>query len=100
MNNKDFQNGLIIGLAKGGNINEGSSVQPDYLQNDPNAKDYIKNRPFYDDNETIHKLDDKYLNYADDEDIIEILTDLQLVTPVTLNNEAILISNNNEIYSL
>lgn len=25
----------------------GGSVQPDYLQNDPTAKDYIKNRPFY-----------------------------------------------------
>ncbi len=25
----------------------GTTVQPDYLQNDPTAKDYIKNRPFY-----------------------------------------------------
>ena len=26
---------------------EESQVQVDYAQNDPNAKDYIKNRPFY-----------------------------------------------------
>jgi hypothetical protein len=47
MNNKDFQNGLIVGLTKSGGGSGGSSVQPDYLQDDPAAKDYIKNRPFY-----------------------------------------------------
>lgn len=29
--------------------NSGSSVQPDYTQNDETASDYIKNRPFYED---------------------------------------------------
>ena len=28
-------------------VNENKRVQPDYEQNDPNALDYIKNRPFY-----------------------------------------------------
>ena len=28
-------------------VKENAGVQPDYLQNDPTAKDYIKNRPFY-----------------------------------------------------
>lgn len=33
----------------------GSSVQSDYLQNDPNAADYIKNRPFYIETKKIQK---------------------------------------------
>lgn len=43
MNNKDFQNGLIVGLAKngGGDI----LVQSDWLQETKTAKDYIKNKP-------------------------------------------------------
>ena len=30
-------------------------------QNDPTADDYIKNRPFYEDESGIHKIDEKYL---------------------------------------
>jgi hypothetical protein len=45
MNNKDFQNGLIVGLAKGGGGGGGSSVQSDWLQENETAKDYIKNKP-------------------------------------------------------
>ena len=54
MANEDFQNGFSIGLTaraftkkQGGEGEEGLSVQVDYLQNDPSAADYIKNRPFY-----------------------------------------------------
>jgi hypothetical protein len=46
MSNIDFQNGFALGFSANG-AGEGSPIQPDYLQNDPNAKDYIKNRPFY-----------------------------------------------------
>lgn len=46
MSKTDFQNGFALGFAANG-AGEGASTQPDYLQNDPNAKDYIKNRPFY-----------------------------------------------------
>lgn len=46
MSQIDFQNGLIVGLTSGG-IQDVSSVQSDYLQNDETAEDYIKNRPFY-----------------------------------------------------
>lgn len=46
MNNIDFQNGFALGFTANG-AGTGSSIQPDYLQNDPNAADYIKNRPFY-----------------------------------------------------
>ena len=77
----------------------GVSVQSNWAQNDTSAADYIKNKPFYDDGENIHKLDDKYLNFATDEDIMDTMTEMGLVTPV-VSNGAILISNNNEIYSL
>lgn len=77
----------------------GVSVQPDWAQNNPSAADYIKNKPFYDDGENIHKLDDKYLNFATDEDIMDTMTEIGLVTPVT-SNGTILISKDNEIYSL
>ena len=40
---KDYVN-LMVGNSGGGG---GSSVQSDYLQNNPSAADYIKNRPFY-----------------------------------------------------
>jgi hypothetical protein len=95
MSNKDFQNGFALGRVSGG----GMSTQPDWAQNDPAAADYIKNKPFYDDGENIHKLDDKYLNLATDEDIMDTMTEMGLVTPVMLEG-AILISNDNEIYSL
>ena len=38
---------LFFGKAMSDASGGGGSVQPDYLQNDPTAKDYIKNRPFY-----------------------------------------------------
>ena len=37
---------------------------------------------------------------ATDEDIMNVMTEMEMVEPVTTSNGAILISNNNEIYSL
>ena len=37
--------------------------RPDWYQNDSTAPDYIKNRPFYDDGETVVKIDYKYLPF-------------------------------------
>jgi hypothetical protein len=54
MANKDFQNGFIAGLAANEGTYKGETiieqvpqVQTDWEQNDPEAVDYIKNRPFY-----------------------------------------------------
>lgn len=35
--------------------------QPDYNQNDTTQHDYIKNRPFYSDGGTVHKMDEKFI---------------------------------------
>lgn len=39
--------GKIASEGQGSGGSGGPSIQPDYLQNDPAAADYIKNRPFY-----------------------------------------------------
>jgi hypothetical protein len=46
MSNPDFQNGFVAGYSVG-RASSPSSGQVDYIQNDSTAKDYIKNRPFY-----------------------------------------------------
>jgi cell division protein ZapA (FtsZ GTPase activity inhibitor) len=38
--------------------------QSDYNQNDPTQPDYIKNRPFYSDGKTVHKMDEKFISDA------------------------------------
>lgn len=40
---------MLLGNSMSGG--SGSAIQSDYAQNDPNAKDYIKNRPFYSEGE-------------------------------------------------
>jgi hypothetical protein len=47
MSNPDFQNGFVAGYSVG-RASSTPSGQVDYIQNDSTAKDYIKNRPFYD----------------------------------------------------
>lgn len=48
-------------------INEVGSIQPDWNQNDETAKDYIKNRPFYEANEesAIFSGDVTFVKYTD-----------------------------------
>jgi hypothetical protein len=70
MANKDFQNGFIAGLTAGQGkeiVQVERTVQVDWLQEDSTQPDYIKNRPFYvDDNGGVHKLDTKFLKTAQD----------------------------------
>jgi hypothetical protein len=47
--------------------NADSGVDADWTKNDPQGEGYIKNRPFYvDDNGGVHKLDTKFLKTAQD----------------------------------
>lgn len=46
-------------------------------QNDPTADDYIKNRPFYEDEDGVHKIDEKYLpdnNFATIDELSAVAT--------------------------
>lgn len=61
-----------------------SGVQPDWNQNDSTAKDYIKNKPAI----------------ATDDNVMDFLAEMGIVTPVTNSSGEILISSSNEIYSL
>ena len=45
--------------------------QADWLQNDETAVDYIKNKPFYENEDTVVKLDNKYLNILEQENVNE-----------------------------
>ena len=58
--------------------------QADYEQNDNTAKDYIKNKPAI----------------ATNDDAMDFLAEMGMITPVTNSNGEILISSSNEIYSL
>lgn len=42
----------------------GGGVQPDYNQNDVNAEDYIKNRPFYTDSSIMTTLYNETLPFS------------------------------------
>lgn len=55
---------------------------PDWAQNDPTAKDYIKNRTHWVSNDgTVHKLDEKYLPEVDEVDALATLSESGIVTP-------------------
>ena len=58
--------------------------QADYEQNDSSAKDYIKNKPAI----------------ATNNDTMDFLAEMGMITPITNSNGEILISSTNEIYSL
>ena len=60
------------------------STQPDWDQNNPSQKDYIKNKPLI----------------ATNDDTMDFLAEMEMTTPVTNSNGEILISQSNEIYSL
>lgn len=45
--------------------------QADWLQNDETAVDYIKNKPFYENGDAVVKLDNKYLNILEEENVNE-----------------------------
>ena len=45
--------------------------QADWLQNDETAVDYVKNKPFYENGDTVVKLDNKYLNILEEENVNE-----------------------------
>lgn len=55
---------------------------PDWAQNDPSAKDYVKNRTHWTDNDgTVHKLNEKYLPEVDEVDALVTLAESGIVTP-------------------
>ena len=58
--------------------------QPDWNQNDNTKPDYIKNRPLI----------------ATNDDAMDLLADIGIITPITNSNGEILTSSSNEIYSL
>lgn len=59
-------------------------VQSDWNQNNENAVDYVRNKPLI----------------ATDEDVLDFLADMGMVTPITNSKGEILISSSNEIYYL
>ena len=65
-----------------GEDNQG--VQPDWNQNDNTKPDYIKNRPLI----------------ATNDDAMDLLAEIGIITPITNSNGEILTSSSNEIYSL
>ena len=59
---------------------------PDWNQNDPTAKDYVKNRTHWvDDDGTVHKLDEKYLQASNGLDAIMALSESGIIVPVQQN---------------
>lgn len=62
----------------------GDGVQPDWNQNNATQPDYIKNKP----------------SIATDDDSMDFLAEMGIITPVTNFNGEILTSPFNEIYSL
>ena len=59
-------------------------IQPDWNQNDNTKPDYIKNRPLI----------------ATNDDAMDLLAEIGIITPITNSNGEILTSSSNEIYSL
>ena len=62
----------------------GGGVQSDWNQNDDTQPDYIKNKP----------------SIATNDDSMDFLAEMGMITPVTNSNGEILTSPSNEIYSL
>ena len=58
--------------------------QPDWNQNDEAAADYIKNKPLI----------------ATNDDAMDLLAEIGIITPITNSNGEILTSSSNDIYSL
>lgn len=55
---------------------------PDWAQNDPTAKDYVRNRTHWVSNDgTVHKLDEKYLPEVDEVDALATLAESGIVAP-------------------
>ena len=63
---------------------DGSAANPDWNQNDATQPDYIKNRPLI----------------ATDDDALDLLVDIGVITPITNLSGEILISSSDEIYYL
>ena len=61
-----------------------NSVQSDWNQNDETKADYIKNKP----------------SIATNDDAMDLLSEIGIISPITNSNGEILISTSNEIYSL
>ena len=61
-----------------------NSVQSDWNQNDETKADYIKNKP----------------SIATNDDVMDLLAEIGIITPITNSNGEILTSSSNEIYSL
>ena len=61
-----------------------NSVQSDWNQNDETKADYIKNKP----------------SIATNDDAMDLLAEIGIITPITNSNGEILTSSSNEIYSL
>ena len=87
---------VYVGSTSGVNKDEGSKklateeyvdskqVQSDWNQNNETAEDYIKNKPLI----------------ATNDDAMDLLAEIGIITPITNSNGEILTSSSNEIYSL
>ena len=62
----------------------GGGIQSDWNQNDATQPDYIKNKP----------------SIATNDDSMDFLAEMGMITPVANSNSEILTSSSNEIYSL
>ena len=79
--------GAVTGIYDGSeaiNIKIPEQVQTDWNQNDSTSSDYIKNKP----------------STATNDDSMDFLSEMGMITPVTNSTGEILISPSNEIYSL
>ena len=68
----------------------GEQVQSDWSQNDETQPDYIKNRPFYSDGGTVHKMDEKFIpdTIARVSDVEEILDELHAYAQTLIGGDA------------
>ena len=78
LNNK--KQWIQVQVSTGG----GGGSQPDWSQTDEAAADYIKNKPLI----------------ATNDDAMDLLAEIGVITPITNSNCEILTSSSNEIYSL
>lgn len=81
-NNKTLIN--VINAIDETKADKSELVQSDWNQNDETAKDFIKNKP----------------DIASDEDVMNMLSDLGIINPITTSDGSILISPTGEIYTL
>lgn len=80
----------IISAVKTWTKGEIKNSTADWNQNDSSADNYVKNRPFYEKDGVIHKLDSKYLNLPDNiatTDKVQEVIDLANAAQETADNK-------------